>query len=590
MRAAAVGQGSCGLAAGAGAVYAALERLQNGSFHLKTVGCLGMCYLEPIVDLYEEDTLIRRLVRVKEADVPDIVAAITGGRWEEVDRLAISREDEAVLAGQIRIALRRCGLVDPTDIDDYTARGGYESARRALTALTPEEVIAEVKTSGLAGRGGAGFPTWYKWDVARTTPGEVKYLICNGDEGDPGAFMDRALLESDPHSVIEGMLIGAYAIGASELMVYIRAEYPLSVARFRHAVEQAEARGVLGPHAMGSGFSCRIRVRTGAGAFVCGEETALIASLEGRRGMPSLRPPFPVQRGYKGKPTCINNVETFANIPWILQHGGAAFAAIGTETSKGTKVFALAGQVRRGGLVEVPMGTSLREVIFGLGGGVRTRAAFKAVQLGGPSGGCLPESMLDTPIDYQSLAATGAMMGSGGMVVMDDSACIVEMARFFLRFTAAETCGKCAACRIGTRRVEEILTRVIDGGGREGDVELLEELAAGIQDGALCGLGRTALNPVLTVLRYFRDELEAHVVHKSCPAGQCVALRTYYIIPKLCRNCRLCLKSCPVNCIIRVPGKTFIIDQDACIKCDACIPFCPFDAIVVLQGGVPDDD
>lgn len=589
MRTAAVGQGSCGLAAGAGEVCAALEQLQGGGFRLRTVGCLGMCYLEPIVDLYEDDVLVRRLVRVRPDDASDIASALTSGRWEQVDRLAISQEDEAVLADQTRIALRGCGLVDPTDIDDYIARGGYEAARRALTALSPEQVIAEVKTSGLAGRGGAGFPTWIKWDSARAAPGEVKYLICNGDEGDPGAFMDRALLESDPHSVIEGMLIGAYAIGAAELIVYIRAEYPLAVSRLRQAAEQALTRGFLGPHAMGSGFSCRIRVRTGAGAFVCGEETALIASLEGRRGMPSPRPPFPTQQGYKGMPTCINNVETFANISWILQNGGAAFSAIGTQHSKGTKVFALAGQVRRGGLVEVPMGTSLRDVIFGLGGGVaRVGAAFKAVQLGGPSGGCLPESMLDTPIDYQALAATGAMMGSGGMVVMDDSTCMVEMARFFLRFTAAESCGKCVSCRIGTRKMEEILTRIIDGQGREGDLELLEELSTAIQDGALCGLGRTALNPVLTTLRYFRSELDAHVRDKSCPAGQCVALRTYYIIPKLCRNCRLCLKSCPVNCIIRVPGKTFVIDQDVCIKCDACIPFCPFDAIVVLQGGVPD--
>lgn len=588
MRAAAVGLGSCGLAAGAGAVYAALEGLQDGSFRLQATGCLGMCYLEPIVDLYEEGALVRRLVRVKEADAPDIVSAIAGGRWAAVDRLAISKEDEGVLARQTRIALRLCGLADPTDIDSYTAQGGYEAARHALTALSPEEVIAEVKASGLEGRGGAGFPTWLKWHAARTAPGEAKCLICNGDEGDPGAFMDRALLEGDPHCIIEGMLIGAYAIGAAEPIIYIRAEYPLSVARFRHAVEQAEARGFLGLHAMGSSFSCRIRVRTGAGAFVCGEETALIASLEGRRGMPSPRPPFPAQQGYKGRPTCINNVETFANIPWILRNGGAAFAAIGTGTSKGTKVFALAGQVRRGGLVEVPMGTSLREAIFGLGGGVRPPAAFKAVQLGGPSGGCLPESMLDTPIGYQSLAATGAMMGSGGMVVLDSSACMVEMARFFLRFTAAESCGKCAPCRIGTRRAEEILTRITGGEGREGDLELLEELAAGIQDGALCGLGRTALNPVLATLRYFRDELEAHITHKSCPAGQCAALRTYYIIPKLCRNCRLCLKSCPVRCIIRVPGKTFAIDQDACIKCGACIPFCPFNAIEALQGGVPD--
>jgi len=575
------------MAAGAGDVYAALERLQDGGFQLGITGCLGMCYLEPIVDLYEDGALVRRLVRVTQADAPSIAAALSGGGWGGVDHLAIGPEDEAVLAKQTRIALENCGVVDPTDVDDYAARGGYQAARRALTTMSPERVVEEIKSSGLAGRGGAGFPTWVKWDAARTAQGEVKYLICNGDEGDPGAFMDRALLESDPHRVLEGMLIGAYAVGACQAIVYVRAEYPLAVSRMRRAVEQAQARGFLGDNALGSNFSCRFTVRTGAGAFVCGEETALIASLEGRRGMPAPRPPFPAQRGYRGKPTCINNVETLANVPWILQKGGAAFAAIGTPASKGTKVFALAGQVRRGGLVEVPMGTTLREVIFDIGGGIRSGASFKAVQLGGPSGGCLPESLLDTPIDYQALADTGAIMGSGGMVVMDSSTCMVETARFFLRFAAGESCGKCAPCRIGVRRIYELLDRIVEGKGEEGDVERLERLCRAVQDGSLCGLGRTAPAPVLTILRYFREELEAHVREKRCPAGQCIALRTYYIIPKLCRNCRLCLKSCPVNCIIRVPGKTFVIDQDACIKCDACIPFCPFDAIVVLQGGEP---
>ena len=589
MKSVVVGQGSCGLAAGAGRVFAALQDLQpKNSFRLRAAGCLGMCYLEPIVDLYDGGGLVRRLVRVKAEHAAAIAAAVSSGRWEDVDHLAISQEDAGVLARQTRIALRNCGLTDPTDIGDHIARGGYAAARHALTGLTPEEVVAEVRTSGLAGRGGAGFPTWSKWSAARAAPGTVKYFICNGDEGDPGAFMDRALLESDPHSVLEGMLIGAYAIGAAELIVYVRAEYPLAVLRLRRAVEQAQERGFFGDRAMGSSFSCRIHVHTGAGAFVCGEETALITSLEGRRGMPAPRPPYPVQRGYKGQPTCINNVETLANLPWIFQNGGAAFAAIGTRTSTGTKVFALAGQVRRGGLVEVPMGTPLREIVFGLGGGTRGGAPLKAVQLGGPSGGCLPESMLDTSVDYQALASTGAMMGSGGLVVMDASTCMAEMARFFLRFIAAESCGKCAPCRIGTRRAEEILTRIVGGEGRAGDAALLEELSLAVQDGALCGLGRTALNPVLTALRYFRDEIEAHIRDKSCPAGRCPALRTYYIIPKLCRNCRLCLKSCPVNCIRRVPGKTFVIDQTACIKCDACISYCPFDAIVVLQGGAPD--
>ena len=581
----AVGQGSCGLAAGAGEVYDALEQLASGAYKVCITGCIGLCFLEPLVDVYEDGVLLRRMVRVKEKHAPTIAAAVRERNFDALDRFTISEEDSAVLTGQTRIALRGCGVLDPTDIDSYLSSGGYGCIRAALSAGTPQRIIDEVKISGLAGRGGAGFPTWRKWQTVHDTQSDVKYIVCNADEGDPGAFMDRAILESNPHGVIEGMLLAAYAVGAAELRVYIRAEYPLALARIRNAVKQAKARGFLGDNCFGTGHGFHMQVCAGMGAFVCGEETALIAALEGRRGVPRSKPPYPAEAGYRGRPTCINNVATLANIPWIMEHGGAAFAAIGTEESKGTKVFALAGQVLRGGLVEVPMGTALRQIISGLGGGTRTKAPFKAVQLGGPSGGYLPEALLDTPVGYKALAETGAIMGSGGMVVMDQSTCLVEMARFFLQFISRESCGKCAPCRIGTRFAYDILSRIVEGQAQEHDIERLEQTAAVIRDGALCGLGQTALNPVLTILRYFRPELEAHVSQKHCPSGQCAALRTYYIVPKLCRNCGLCLKSCPVNCILRVPGHKFTIDQDICIKCDACIPFCPFDAIVAAQGG-----
>lgn len=581
----AVGQGSCGLAAGAGETYDALERLADGAYEMGVTGCIGLCYLEPLVDIYEDGVLLRRMVKVKEKHAPAIASALRERNFEALNRFTISEEDAAVLAGQMRIALRGCGVLDPTDIDSYLASGGYECIREALSSGMPQQIIDEVRVSGLAGRGGAGFPTWRKWQTVHDAQGEPKYMICNADEGDPGAFMDRAILESNPHGVIEGMLLAAYAVGASELRVYVRAEYPLALARIRNAAEQAEARGFLGEDCFGSGRCFRMQVCEGMGAFVCGEETALIASLEGRRGEPRPKPPYPAESGYRGRPTCINNVETLANIPWIVEHGGAAFAGIGTGESKGTKVFALAGQVRRGGLVEVPMGTTLRKIIFELGGGTRTGAPFKAVQLGGPSGGYLPEELLDTPVDYKALAETGAIMGSGGMVVMDRATCLVEMARFFLQFISGESCGKCAPCRVGTNAAYGILARAVEGQAQAQDIERLERLAEVVRDGALCGLGQTALNPVMTILRYFRQELDAHVSRQRCPAGQCAALRTYYIVPKLCRNCGLCLKSCPVNCILRVPGQKYTIDQDACIKCDACIPFCPFDAIVVAQGG-----
>ena len=447
--------------------------------------------------------------------------------------------------------------------------------------MTPEGVIDEIKTSGLAGRGGAGFPTWFKWNAARQSAGADKHLICNADEGDPGAFMDRAVIESDPHTLIEGMLIGAYAIGASEMIVYVRAEYPLAVVRLEKAIADAKARGLLGKNILGSGFDCEMRIKMGAGAFVCGEETALIESLEGKRGMPRLKPPFPAQCGYKNEPSNINNVETFANVPWIISRGGAEFAKLGTPDSRGTKVFALTGKIKRGGLVEIPMGKTLREVIFDIGGGVRDGKSFKAVQMGGPSGGCIPESLIDTVIDYKKLAATGAIMGSGGMVVMDEDTCMVGMAKFFLDFTAKESCGKCVHCRLGTKRMQEILTRIVEGEGKDGDVELLCELCAAIKDGALCGLGQTAPNPVLTTIKYFRDEYDAHIKEKRCPAHSCTSLLKYEIDPEACRGCTVCRKKCPVGAIsgeLKAPHK---IDPAICIKCGACRSACKFKAVKV---------
>ncbi len=576
-----VGEGSCGIAAGAAKVYSAIEKLIGLTGSTLTVtGCIGMCFLEPIVDIYDGGELKKRLVKVQPEDAEKIIAYVNGDE-NAVNDIEISDEDKLFLKKQTRIALRHCGIINPEIIDEYTACDGYRALEKVLKTMTPEDVIEEIKISGLAGRGGAGFPTWFKWNAARQSPGETKYLICNADEGDPGAFMDRAVIESDPHNLIEGMLIGAYAIGAKEAVVYVRAEYPLAIERLKEAIKQAEEKGFLGENIMGTGFSCKMRIKAGAGAFVCGEETALIESLQGERGMPRLKPPFPAQSGYWYKPSNINNVETFANVSWIILNGGEAFAAMGTDGSKGTKVFALTGKIKRGGLVEIPMGKTLRDVIFDIGGGIKNGKKFKAVQMGGPSGGCIPAELLDTVIDYKALGATGAIMGSGGMVVMDETTCMVSMAQFFLDFTAKESCGKCIHCRIGTKRMLEILNRIVKGEGREGDIELLEELCYSIKDGALCGLGQTAPNPVLTTIKYFRNEYEAHINDKKCPAKSCPDLLEYTIDADKCRGCTLCAKKCPANAISGEVKSAHKIDRDKCIKCGSCVSVCRFGAVKV---------
>ncbi|MGN0522464.1 MAG: NADH-ubiquinone oxidoreductase-F iron-sulfur binding region domain-containing protein [Eubacterium sp.] len=575
-----VGEGSCGIAAGAHKVYQALEKSDLNGAVLTIAGCIGMCYLEPIVDIYEENKEVKRLVRVTEADAEKIAAYAKTGDESVIAGLLVAEEDKEFLSKQTRIALRRCGIINPEELDDFISADGYTALKKAVCEMTPEEVIEVIKVSGLAGRGGAGFPTWFKWNAARQSEGEEKYLICNADEGDPGAFMDRAVIESDPHNLIEGMLIGAYAIGAKNAVVYVRAEYPLAIKRLERAIEQATQAGYLGDNIFGTDFSCRMTIKAGAGAFVCGEETALIESLEGHRGMPRLKPPFPAQSGYWRKPSNINNVETFANVSWIINNGGEAFAAMGTEGSKGTKVFAVTGKIKRSGLVEIPMGKTLRDVIFDIGGGMKGDKKFKAVQMGGPSGGCIPAELIDTVIDYKALGATGAIMGSGGMVVMDESTCMVGMAKFFLDFTAKESCGKCIHCRIGTKRMLEILNRITNGNAKQGDIELLEELCYGIKDGALCGLGQTAPNPVLTTLKYFRDEYEAHINEHTCPAGECSALIEYSIDADKCKGCTLCARNCPVGAIAGEVKNPHNINTDKCIKCGKCIQSCKFGAVI----------
>ncbi len=564
-----VGKGSCGIAAGANKVSEIFENACKDK--LSDCGCIGMCYLEPIVDVYFSDGTKKTYVKVN-ADVASEIVKLVNGEDNEAEKYLIENQDLDILNKQTRIALKNCGVINPESIDEYIERDGYKAYQKAL-AMTPDEVIEQIKVSGLAGRGGAGFPTWFKWNAAKSANSKKKYTICNADEGDPGAFMDRAVIEGDPHALIEGMLIGAYAMGSDEGVVYVRAEYPLAIKRLELALEQAREKGFLGK-------KFDIRINAGAGAFVCGEETALIASLEGERGMPRLKPPFPAQKGFWQEPSNINNVETYANVPYIILNGGDAFAAYGTENSKGTKVFALTGKIKKGGLVEIPMGSTIREVIYDIGGGIKDDKAFKAVQMGGPSGGCIPAELIDTCIDYKTLASTGAIMGSGGMVVMDEGTCMVDMARFFLDFTCKESCGKCVHCRIGTKRMLEILTRITNGEGKEGDIELLSELAVQIKDGALCGLGQTAPNPVLTTLRYFKNEYEAHINHKKCPAKQCKSLLTYSIDKEHCTGCTLCARRCPTKAISGNVKEAHSIDNALCTKCGNCVTTCRFNAVV----------
>ena len=576
-----VGQGSCGIATGAKKTAAEFERLiaeNNLDVKVDVTGCVGTCYLEPIVDVYDDDGKLTRYVKVQ----PDKAAKIVEEHLKNgkaVEEQSITAEDEEFVTKQQRVVLRNCGVINPEEIDEYIAVDGYKAIEKVLASMSPEDVIEEIKVSGLRGRGGAGFPTWFKWNAAYQSQGKEKYLVCNADEGDPGAFMDRSVLEGDPHSLIEGMIIGGYAMGASEGVIYCRAEYPLAIKRLEIAMEQARSKGFLGKNIFGSSFSFDIRIKAGAGAFVCGEETALIASLEGERGMPRLKPPFTAQKGYWEKPTDINNVETLANVPWIIYNGGAAFGAMGTEKSKGTKVFALAGKIKKGGLVEVPMGLTLKDVIFDIGGGIKNDRQFKAVQMGGPSGGCIPADLIDTPVTYEDINKTGAIVGSGGMIVMDEDTCMVDMARYFLNFTRDESCGKCNYCRIGTKRMLEILERITEGEGKEGDIELLEELANKIKDGSLCGLGQTAPNPVLTTIKYFRNEYEDHIYNKKCTAGSCKALITFNITDA-CVGCTLCKRNCPVDAITGELKEMHVIDKEKCIKCGKCIESCKVGAII----------
>lgn len=549
-------------------------------------GCFGLCEKGPIMVVYPEGATYSR---VTVNDVPEIVEEhLVKGRIvkhlllgdKDAEDVAKSLENVEFFSKQKRIALRNCGVINPENIDEYIAHDGYRALAKAVTEMTPQEVIDVVKKSGLRGRGGAGFPTGTKWQFAAQSVSDQKYVCCNADEGDPGAFMDRSVLEGDPHSVLEAMAIAGYAIGASQGYIYVRAEYPIAVQRLNIAIGQAREYGLLGKNIFGTDFSFDIDLRLGAGAFVCGEETALMTSIEGKRGEPRTRPPFPAVKGLFEKPTILNNVETYANIPVIINKGPEWFASIGSEKSKGTKVFAVGGKINNTGLVEIPMGTTLREVIYDIGGGIPNGKKFKAAQTGGPSGGCIPASHIDTPIDYDSLTALGSMMGSGGLIVMDEDNCMVDIAKFFLEFTVDESCGKCPPCRIGTKRMHEILEKITQGKGEESDIEKLEILAENIKKSALCGLGQTAPNPVLSTLRYFRDEYIAHVRDKKCPAGVCKALVHYVILEDKCKGCTLCARKCPVGAISGEVKKTHTIDVSKCIKCGVCMENCKFDAII----------
>ena len=550
-------------------------------------GASGLCVKGPIL-IVQPDGIFYQLLTEK--DVPNLVEEhFLKGRPVEALMYVLPVEERTIpkigdipfFKNQRLIALRNRGVIDPDKIDEYIARDGYRALAKALTGMTPEDVIDEVKASGLRGRGGGGFPTGRKWELCRATPGDVKYLICNADEGDPGAFMDRSILEADPHSVLEGMTIGAYAMGSTQGYVYARMEYPLAIERLKRAVEQAQEYGMLGEDIFGTGFSFDVDIFEGAGAFVCGEETSLIASIEGRPPEPRMRPPFPAQSGLWGKPTNINNVETWANVPVIVNWGADWFSEIGTETSKGTKVFSLAGNINNAGLVEVPMGITLREIVYDIGGGIPFGKELKAVQTGGPSGGFIPSELLDLSVDYDRLQEAGAIMGSGGMIVVDTETCMVDMAKYFLEFTRSESCGRCNSCREGLVAMYEILDNICSGEGKDGDIELLEDLSNAVKDASLCALGRTAPNPVLTTLRYFRDEYEAHINEGRCPAGACKALITYSIDPEKCKACMLCVKNCPAEAISGEAKQPQVIDEESCIRCGACRDFCKFEAVVV---------
>ncbi len=588
-----IGVGSCGIAAGAEEILnAAEEVLEKNEItgYVSKTACIGMCFAEPIMEISFDNNKSITYAKVRKEEVEKIILGFHSQNLVDKnillsnynDSLSCKASDQDTLNYQKRIVLQNCGIINPESIDEYIENKGYKALQEVLKNIQPEKVIDIITKSGLRGRGGAGFPTGLKWKLAKESrPTEKKYIICNADEGDPGAFMDRSILEGDPHAVIEGMIIAAYAIGASEGYIYVRAEYPLAIKHLQIAIKEAYEMHFLGSSIMGSSFSFDLHIKEGAGAFVCGEETALIASIEGKRGMPSIRPPYPAQSGLWGQPTNINNVETFANIARILLMGAEEYAQIGMNKSKGTKVFALAGKIKKSGLIEVPMGISLRDIIFKIGGGMKSDSPFKAVQMGGPSGGCIPEALLDTLVDYDSINQTGAIMGSGGMVVMDNTTCMVDVARFFLSFTQKESCGKCTFCRIGTKRMLEILNKITEGRGEMSDIDLLEELAKNISQTSLCGLGQTAPNPVLTTLKYFRQEYEAHIIHKKCPAKVCKSLITYNIITDKCVGCTACKKVCPVNCISGEVKKPHEIDKDKCIKCGACLNTCKFKAIEI---------
>ncbi len=585
------GAGSCGRAAGAMKTWKAVEQALGDAgveADIMEVGCIGPCYLEPLMDVKlpgkprisfanvspaKAESIIKKIFTVKEIPADDAVGHFGAeGEFDGMPRFF----DHPMLKPQVRIALRNCGLIDPNDIDHYLARDGYIGLTKAMS-MSRDEVLEIVKQSGLRGRGGAGFPTWLKWKTAKEIDADQKYMICNADEGDPGAFMDRSLIEGDPHAVLEGLLIAAYTIGATKGYIYIRAEYPLAIKRLEKAIADMKEIGLIGKDILGSGFDFDVKIKEGAGAFVCGEETALMASIEGARGMPRSRPPFPAQKGLWGKPTIINNVETLGTLPNILRNGAEWFTGYGTETSKGTKTFSLVGRVRRTGLIEVPMGMTLRQIIFDIGGGLFK--PFKAVQSGGPSGGCLSEEFLDTPIDYENLAKAGSIMGSGGLIVLDEDTCVVDVAKYFLNFTQRESCGKCVPCRVGTRHLVDILTKITEGRGEVEDLDKLEKLGNVIKGAALCGLGNTAPNPVLSTLKYFRDEFLAHAKDHKCPAAVCRDLVVYRVIPGKCTGCQQCVKVCPTEAIIGPRSEPHNIDESKCIKCRACYEICRFDAI-----------